>query len=285
MCKTTASTLFPSFQQIFAITPPGTYAYWVRQATHMLRDSWFGNWQGTDSDGLPDFLLDKFDHDYWEWVDDPTYIRVLQVKAGKQAADAIVAILNGLSEWRIDCDHTVQISNLYAVRMMLGAAKFGVRAGPQMRLRDRESSGLTTVAHYGRDELSDPWRTVTSFDPARVKFDTKDVTLQLSGPFAYAAGAALGDTTEQLVDRATAGSRVRWTNLKATGSDAFRHENCVKLGTDLYAAGGLDDPITGNEFTRDRLEIKLASITNPAPTRAYINSVVFIDEIEMFEQL
>jgi hypothetical protein len=78
---------------------------------------------------------------------------------------------------------------------------------------------------------------------------------------------------------------VRFTNLKAKLSDAFRHENCVKLGPDLYAAGGIDDPITGNEFTRERLEIALAQHTNPAPTLEYIRNFIYIDEIEVFEQV
>jgi len=88
----------------------------------------------------PNFAKDKFDQTFWEWVSDPKYIRVLQLKAGRHAALAIDAILEGLNAWRIDCDHTVQIANLFAVRMIFGPAQFGVRVGPQMRLRDREST-------------------------------------------------------------------------------------------------------------------------------------------------
>jgi hypothetical protein len=290
MCKKNGSTLFPGLPQVLAMAPPGSYAYWVRQATRTLRDSFFGTWQGTDPDGLPNFANDKFDKTFWEWVSDPKFIRVLQLKAGKDAAQAIDAILAGLSAWRIDCDHTVQISNLFALRMILGPAQFAARVGPQMKLRDRESTGLTTVSHVGRDGPTEPWRVVADFDPGKVRGDPRtgashDETLQTVGPFVFAPGPPLADKVEVLLERAPAGSRVRWTNLKARLSDAFRHENGVKLGRDLYAGGGLDDPITGNEFIRDRLEIKLALHTDPAPTRAYIDSFVYIDEIEAFQQL
>jgi hypothetical protein len=290
MCKKNGTSLFSGASQVFAMAPPGSYAYWVRQATRTLRDSWFGNWQGTDDDGLPNFAKDKFDHAFWEWVSDPKYIRVLQLKAGQQAAPAIDAILAGLNAWRIDCDHTVQIANLYALRMILGPAQFAVRVTPQMRLRDRESTGLTTVAHFGRERPGGDWRVVADFDPGRVKGDPRtdagrDETLETVGPFVFAPGPPLADTLEQLLERAPAGSRVRWTNLRARLSDPFRHENCVKLARDLYAAGGLDDPVTGNEFTGDRVAIELASITQPRPSRAYIDSFVYIDEIEVFQQM
>jgi hypothetical protein len=293
MCKNKASTFLPGLRQLFAVPAAGAYEYWLRQATQRLRDSFFGNWQGTDSDGLPNFLKDKFDHTYWEWVSDPKFIRVLHLIAGKTPAEAIDAVLDGLTAWRIDCDHTVQISNLYALRKVLGAEQFNARMGGNMLLRDRESTGLTTVAHYGREGPGDAWRVVTNFDPKKVKSgpqvpDTdghlQESKLQLSGPFEFAPGAPLAETTEQLVARARAGSRVRWTNLDARLSDAFRHENCVKLGPDLFAAGGLDDPITGNEFTGERVAIELALITNPAPTKQYIQGVIYIDEIEEFDQ-
>ena len=53
---------------------------------------------------------------------------------------------------------TVQIANLYAMRMTYGAALFSHREGPQMRLRMRESTGLTTRLHYGRLGPSAPHR-------------------------------------------------------------------------------------------------------------------------------
>lgn len=126
-------------------------------------------------------------------VGDAKYKRVLQLKAGKQPVQAIEAILDGLNEWRIDCDHTVQIANLFAVRMILGAAKFGVRVGSPMLLRDRESTGLTTVLHYGREGPTDTWRVVVGFDPGKVRADPTNETRQITGPFEYAAGAPLGD--------------------------------------------------------------------------------------------
>jgi hypothetical protein len=91
-------------------------------------------------------------------------------------------------------------------------------------------------------------------------------------------------STDDLLAKAPAGSRIRWTNLRARKDSAFRHENTVKLGPDTFAAGGIDDPISGNEFTRDRLEIELALMTAKRPTRADIRATVYIDEVEVFER-
>jgi hypothetical protein len=88
-------------------------------------------------------------------------------------------------------------------------------------------------------------------------------------------------STDDLLAKAPAGSRIRWTNLRARKDSAFRHENTVKLGPDTFAAGGIDDPISGNEFTRDRLEIELALMTAKRPTRADIRATVYIDEVEV----
>jgi hypothetical protein len=272
---------------VYAVAPPGAYAYWVRQATQRLRDSFFGSWQGHDGDGTPNPLKDTYDKTFWQRVDQsvPPFEIYLQLIAGKQPADAVDAIFDGLSDWKIDCDHTVQISNLYALRRVLGAAAFNLRAGPQMQLRARSSSGLTTVSHFGRDNPTDQWGQVVGFDLTKVSAqDVQHPSTQVGSPFTFAPGPRLTDTTEQLVARATAGSRVRFTNLKASLADEFRHENCVKLANDLYAAGGLDDPVTGNEFSRDRVEVELALFTNAAPTRAYIQANILIDEIETFAQ-
>ena len=288
MCGTKAEGSFAGLRQLFAVPPPGLYAGLVRKATRTLRDSFFGTWQGTDdlvdADGnvigtVPNMLKDKFDKNFWEWVSDDTWVRALRVRAGKSPAAAIDAILTNLTAWRIDCDHTVQISNLFATSTTLGAAKFDALVGPQMLLRDRDSVGLKTVAHVGRDFPTDAWRVVVAFVPNRVTGNPpRDI------PFDY-AGGSLPDTTEQLLARASAGSRVRFTNRQAPTFSPFRHENCVKLGPDLYAAGGIDDPITGNEFTRERLEILLAQMTTPAPSVAYIRQNIYIDEIETFEHV
>jgi hypothetical protein len=287
MCQKVERFLAVGPGGVYAMAPPGSYAYWVRQATRRLRDSFFGPWRGYDADGLPNAAKDQYDRNYWTAVDDPEYGSVLQLKAGKQPAEAVDAILLGLSAWRIDCDHTVQIANLYALRMVLGSAAFNLRASSAMQLRPRESNGLKTVLHFGRDVATDKWRNVVSFDPRRVTADydpSKPITSannpakQLTGPFEYAPGAALDATAEQLVGASLSGSRVRWTNRQVVLSDPFRHENCVKLEYDLYAAGGLDDPVTGNEFTRDRLEAELVLKDEPIPNN------IFIDEIEVFEQ-
>ena len=240
------------------------YAYFLREATRKLRDAEFGVPLSSD------FEHDHFDTEYWEWESDDKYNRVLRLKPGKTPAEAIDALFARLNAWQIDCDHTVQIANLYAARMTYGAALFNHRQGLTMKLRPRESSGLTTRLHYGRAGLAEPWRIVHDFLPPN--------------SFVFAAGPPLPATTEALVAQAPPGSRVRWTNLAAPESSAFRHENAVKLGADVYAAAGIDDPLTGNEFTRDALEIRLALMTKERPSRDDIRRTIYIDEVEVFDQ-
>jgi hypothetical protein len=240
------------------------YGQHLRDATRMLRDSFFG------TPLSPDFEHDHFDTDFWQWEGDPKYNRVLRLKPGRSPSQAIDALFARLNLWQIDCDHTVQIANLYAMRMTYGSALFDHREGLRMVLRSRESSGLTTRRHYGREGIDARWRIVHDFVPPNT--------------FKFASGPPLPAGTEEIVARAPVGSRVRWTNLAADTSDSFRHENTVKLGPDLYAAGGLDDPITGNEFTRTRLEIELALHTHPRPSLAYIRRNIYIDEVEVFDR-
>jgi hypothetical protein len=278
--------------QVPTMAPPGTYAYWVQQATRKLRFSTFGDWKGVDNSGgaqTPDEANDKYDKMYWLAAQNEihtiensklkiNYVRYLKLKIGKAPAEAIDAIFERLEEWKIDCDLTVQIANLYALRMILGAAGFNSRAGPQMELRSRESPALKTVLHYGRDGPGEKWRNVLKYEQYNIEgIPDPDgrVTIEKKGPFTYAPGT-LNDTTEELLGRTPPGSRVRWTNGRALLSDEFRHENCVKLGNNLYAAGGLIDAFTGNEFTRERLEVRFANSDKPDP------KYVYIDEIEIF---
>lgn len=237
------------------------YKFFLREATRMLRDSYFGQPLSPDFD-------DHFDKEFWDWDGDPKYTRVLTLRPGKRPADAIDALFHRLSDWRIDCDYTVQIANLYAARKTFGAAGFNQQEGLRMRLKSRESTGVVTQAHFGRLGPTDAWKAVLEFRPPNI--------------FRF-ADAPITKTTEQLVNNAPVGSRVRWTNLQPDPSDAFRHENAVKLDTDLYAAAGIDPPLTGNEFTRDRLEIEMALMSFKKPTRQDIRRNIFIDEVEAFD--
>jgi Protein-glutamine gamma-glutamyltransferase len=250
------------------------FTSFVREATRKLRDSYFGTWQGYELDQwgeptIPDFSKDQFDKEFWEWVGDDKYSRVLRSRSGKSPAEAIDAVFDRLSAWRFDCDHTVQIANFYAMRMTYGAALFNHREGSQILFRPRESTGLIPRLHYGRQGPSEGWRIIHYFMPP--------------DKFVFSPGYALPLETKQLLSIAPAGSRVRWTNRAAPSHSAFRHENGVKLADDLYATGGIDDPITGNEFRQEALEIRLALMTTPKPTWTYIHENVYIDEIEILD--
>jgi hypothetical protein len=219
-----------------------------------------------------DFEHDRFDKEFWEDADDPRWNRVLRLKAGKRPSAAIDALFDRLSAWNVDCDHTIQIANLFAIRKVQGATAFDSRhAGLGLVLRPRDSSGLTSIRHFGRPGPTAPWQVVQDFRPP----DT----------FVFAPGPPTPETTDALVAAAPVGSRVRFTNTRAPAVTAFHHENAVKLGPDTFAAAGIDDPLTGNEFTRDRLEIEMALMTAERPTRADIRRTVYIDEVEVFQRV
>jgi hypothetical protein len=303
MCQSTARFLSLGPGGLYEMAPPGTFAYWLRQATRALRDAIFdgegSGWRGIeyilDFSGNRVGIEDKpskdmYDRDFWRTVDDEVggpYVRLLQVRDDKQPADAIEAIITRPTRWRVDCDHIVQFSNLYALRMFLGADKFHQRvdsmiaAGARLRIRPRGSDGIKTIFHVGRDRPDQDWKLVLSFDQRRVVANNVQRNVQDKGPFDLGATHATRDQTADVLGRALTGSRVRWTNRMANLDRAFRHENAVKLEYDLFAAGGLDDPVTGNEFNQARLAAKLAA--EEASTQSIQNDI-FIDEIEVFDQ-
>lgn len=277
--------------QLSSMSPPTAYAYWLRRATRALSHTDFGEWQGYDE--IPSIVpgnppvrepvasKDQYDRRLWTPVSEPfgqSSRMVLELQGFKSAAAAISEIIESPGKWRIDCDHTVQISNLYAMMQTLGVAKFNTlmgAGGGQMRLRPRDSTGMRTSLHFGRDEYGPApdkqlWRSVTKFDETSAT-PRKDGTLKVQ--FIFADGN-LGDiSTQTLLAQAPPGSRVRWANVAAPVGHEFRHENAVKLQDDVYACGGLINLITRNEYNRKNLEIAMAS--DP--------KTLAIDEIEVFE--
>jgi hypothetical protein len=287
MCRS-KPWLMPGFQQLASVEAPSAYAHWLRVATRSLYEAWFGSWVGLGADGLPDPSKDHIDQRFWvsTWGETKFYPHALTVKSGVSPADAIIELIANPTLWRLDCDHIVQISNLYATVKTLGKAKFDALVQPKMLLRKRESTGLKTLEHYARDEWNapaynprenQPWRIVTAWvqDPIWVQ-----QSWQTHPPveFAFKDGE-LDATTEQLLRRAPPGSRVRWVNLTAPHEHEFRHENTVKLQDDIYVAGGLEDPITMNEYRRAALEHTMSSDKTPQGIR----NTIIIDEIEIFE--
>jgi hypothetical protein len=274
------------------MAPAGSYAYWVRQATRMLSAAPFGQWWEDPTDPMS---KDVFDTEFWFKNGDRFggTMPVLEVKPGKKPSEAIDAILDRPSKWKHDCDHTVQIANLFAIRMVLGESGFNARItaiipGMQrMQLRARGSDGLKTIAHFGRDTADQDWRVVTKYDALAVKADPNNPRKQLVGPFAFAMGPPLASKDERwnTVGAAPAGSRVRFTNNDAPLHAAFRHENCVKLAYDLYAAGGLSDPhVAWYELDEAGVAMRLAQVEKSNATPEYVRDHLFIDEVEVFDQ-
>ena len=324
--KTRITTLGKELVQAFSTPPPvDAYSFWVRDATRKLYDSFFGTWPGHDDDGTPNPAKDKMDRQFWENEYDPRYKVLLVLKAGQDPALAIPAVLDRLILWQIDCDLTVQVSNLYALLMTYGAQKFRDKVaipppsgnnllGTRMQLRFRESSGLVTAEHYARLRPGDAWAVVDHFNPGQPPLTGAGWTGPgkpvLVDDFVYdgvppspsaPAQPTIAESTAQLVARAPVGSRVRFTDLKAPIDDGFRHENCVKIGPDLYAAGGLppnpapDRPsswpgafsLRFNEYSERALMVEIA-LSNPNfpsnPSWADIEPYVFVDEVEIFER-
>ncbi|MGH2968802.1 MAG: DUF4157 domain-containing protein, partial [Solirubrobacteraceae bacterium] len=245
--------------------PHGRYEYFLEDGATRLASAQFG------TPLSPDFEHDQFDKSYWQWEGDERCSRVLQVKAGNTSSEAVRALFANLGKWRVDCDHLIQLSHFWAQLNTFGDEAFN-RQAPRIVLRPRESTGVKTRAHYGRNNPTEAWHLVEDVKPG-------EVWLRLKSDL-------VGKDTDQLVGEAPVGSRVRWTNLKAQTSDAFRHENSLKLAGDRFAAAGFTKSFLeggGNVFTRSELEERLAKNAHPSADRSYISENVFIDEIEHFD--
>ena len=319
MCRSTLRFLAVGPGGLYEMAPPGSFKYYLRKATRALYDAFFNGdhifsskavgWRGVSpelaSDGETvlffndDPANDMFDRDFWHAVypdageETDGNPRVLQVLPDKQPADAVAAIIERPTRWGVDCDYIVQFANLYALCMTLGPTKFNQRiaaaipptrnlSNQHMRVRPRDSDGMKTIFHFGRDMPADDWKVVLSYDNARVKTKPDDLTVQTVGPFQFGAIFAPASETQAMVGRALSGSRIRLTNLKTNVGKSFRHENSVKLEYDLFAGGGLVDSLTGNEFDGARLAAELAAHEGDATVS--VKDDIFIDEIEVFDQ-
>lgn len=242
--------------------PKERFTYFLRDGAERLARAKFGQPLGSDFE-------DKFDREYWEWDSDPKFSRRLKLKGGKRPSAAINALFSRLGEWRVDCDHLIQIAHLWAQLNTFGESEFDQQNTPTLELRARESSGLKTKEHYGRSGPNDYWKVIVEWRPPNdPQFDPRDTK----------------KTTEDLVQTAPAGSRVRFTNRHAQPWHPFYHENTLKVGNDLFAAGGMTTFWGRNIFSRREVETNLAKYTNPSADPAYIREAVYIDEIEIFHE-
>ncbi|WP_266156313.1 eCIS core domain-containing protein [Dyella silvatica] len=241
--------------------PKERYAYFLRDGAERLARAQFGQPLGADFE-------DKFDHEYWEWDDDPKFSRRLKLKEGKKPSAAINALFSHLGKWRVDCDHLVQIAQLWAQLNTLGESEFDQRNTPTLELRPRESSTLKTKEHYGRSGPGDYWKVIVEWRPPNSpQFDPRDTK----------------KTTEELVQTAPVGSRIRFTNRHAQAWHPFCHENTLKVGNDLFAAGGMTTLLGRNTFSQLEVETNLAKYTKSDTDPASIREAIYIDEIEIFD--
>jgi hypothetical protein len=228
--------------------PHAVYEQKLKEAVAMLKGVSFGRAENPPR---------KFDTDYWLLQRDTQYTLKLVLKLGKRPSDAIDAMFNNLGDWKVDCAQFIQVAEWYALRQAFGADEFNRKVGGlSFELRPHMSTGINTKEQYNR---SGP-----------------GVQMRRSSD-----GAVEPKTVEQIITDAPIGSRVMWTNLKAPTSSAFRNENTIKVGPDLYAAHGFGGD--RNTFSRAEIEEKLAKVENPTADAAYITANVFVAQIEYYD--
>jgi hypothetical protein len=240
-----------------ASDPHGRYEFYLNDGASRLQSAAFGVPLQSDFE-------DKFNKKYWRWESDDRYKRNLQPRDGVAPSQAIrEGLFESLDEWRVDCAHAVQLSHWWAQLNTLGDEAFN-RQSPQIQLRPRGSTGIKTVAHYGRNGPTEPWRMIEDVTPNASQLKLKP--------------ELVNKDTDQLVAEAPIGARVRWTNRAASENASYFHENSLKLGADKFVIGGWR-----GSFTRREVEEKHARKTNPQADQSYIAANVFIDEVEHFD--
>jgi hypothetical protein len=80
---------------------------------------------------------------------------------------------------------------------------------------------------------------------------------------------------------------VRWTNLdalRAQQASPWENENTIKLGPDKFGAHGTASGVFSKNNTHTRREIELLTARgfNPNADENYVQSNIFISEIETF---
>lgn len=108
--------------------------------------------------------------------------------------------------------------------------------------------------------------------------------------------AQISRNTEEILNEVQIGTRITITNLQAfEGSvetdddgnitnyepgDPFRNENFIKVGNDQYVAGYLDG---GPVYTLEQLKFNLATHTDSNPSEDYINTNIYVSNINIIE--
>jgi len=231
--------------------PHAVYEEKLNEAVTKLSGVTFGRCEGEYVGADPH---DMYDTRYWEVKPDGDDA-MLVLKPGKSPSDAIDAMFDNLDLWSVDCAQFIQVAQLYAMRHALGADEFNQRA---------KGMSFTIKPH---------WSTLIK---AKVSWNRGSSSASMK----RSDGVAEARSIEQIIADLPVGSRVMWTNKDARASAAFRNENTIKLGPDLFAATGFG---AKNTFTRSEIELLLARAQNPTADAAYISANIFIAEIDHYD--
>lgn len=229
---------------------------------------------------------DAYDKKYWKKVEqesdsdesdseDSEVEYKLVKKAGITPAEAIDFLFADPSAWAFDCCEAIQVARWYAQRHALGAAKFNAKFdGVAMELKQIDSSGLTGLGVATRIDRKGYYDQTKGFT---FKFDRG------GKPRGMDANAAT------LLERAPIGSRAMWRNWHDDVDDdaAFKNENAIKTGPDLYMAHPLG---VGNEefvklnLANQHMQANLDDSEQRAKLLEYTRLHVTLAELEFFDK-
>ena len=213
-----------------------------------------------------------FDRRYWEVRPIPGTRRekMLVLKQNRKPSDAIGAIVDEPEKWSVDCAQWVQVAELYALLVAMGASKFDrLRTHADFALRVQHSTGVQGAVLWGRERPGQPFIKTTA--------DGRQVQSELS--------------VDAVVDAAPVGARVAWTLDLIPSSSPWHQENAVIVGLDRFAAHGFGSK---HQFSRAELERALVANTQEylrSSSRSYlsmpglddIKRSVFISRIEIYK--
>ena len=211
---------------------------------------------------------DAFDHRRWDWVtDDPlAQHRRIVLRPGVSPTAAVKAWYRHPERWSLDCAQAVAFPQLYAKIRYLEALH-----PEQKRPFDREVHGLEFSIDASTHEVTGlPFKVRYERDAAGAPFRTilwigKLVNLPPEPAF----------EVTHLVSRAPVGSTVTWDNAAAAGT-AWRSENTLKVGPDLYAAHPLGE-LTAADMVPALVQAATADGIACSADDVFVSSVTFMD--------
>lgn len=186
-------------------------------------------------------------------------------------SQAILKIFERPENWSFDCAEYVQLTIWYAFIETYGTKKFDdyvlglinktstICYERYFTLMPHGSTGIKRVQKYSR-----------YMSPIEKFIDDNNNIIETD--------------EEILLKDAPVGTRIAIKNLEAPEFSAFRYENAIKLGDNLYGAHGFSE----SKFSLFMLKQKLAELTYSSYKGdlnliEYINKFVFVSEIEIFD--